>query len=227
MIAARARSLQKLFAFLACLALVTGLSSSLALAASLPEPAVDETVTGKTTDESIVLSGGCFWGVQAVFQHFKGVKEAVSGYSGGEASSAHYDMVSTGTTGHAEAVKITYDPSQLTLGKILEVFFAVAHDPTELNFQGPDHGSQYRSAIFFSTPEQQKIAEAYVAQLDQAKAFSAPIVTKIVPINGFYAAEEYHQNYFKLHPYAPYIVINDAPKVAKLQKLFPDLYVSP
>jgi peptide-methionine (S)-S-oxide reductase len=201
------------------------IGSSAAQAVSLPDPVMDTKLAAKTGEQSIVLSGGCFWGVQAVFQHVKGVKSAVAGYAGGAADTAHYEMVSTGTTGHAESVQVTYDPSQVTLGEILKVYFSVAHDPTELNRQGPDSGSQYRSAIFYNTPEQEKLAEAYIAQLNQAKSFPQPIVTALAPLKGFYAAEDYHQDYARLHPYDPYIAINDAPKVAHLQKELPDLYV--
>jgi peptide-methionine (S)-S-oxide reductase len=196
--------------------------TSIAQAAALPAPAFDPPAN---QTQSIVFSGGCFWGVQAVFQHVKGVKEAVSGYAGGDASTAQYEKVSTGATGHAESVKVTYDPAQISLGQLLKVFFADAHDPTELNRQGPDHGTQYRSAIFTTTPEQQKTVDAYIAQLQQAKVFSSPIVTQVEPLKGFYPAESYHQDYAKLHPHNPYIMINDAPKVAALKSDMPDLYV--
>jgi len=173
---------------------------------------------------SIVLAGGCFWGIQAVFQHVKGVINAVSGYAGGTEDTAHYEIVSTGKTGHAESVKVTYNPAQITLGQILKVFFSVAHDPTELNRQGPDHGTQYRSAIFYLTQEQKEVAEAYIDQLQQAEIFKSPIVTKLEPLKGFYPAEDYHQNYARLHPLDLYIAINDMPKVKALEKEFPDLY---
>jgi peptide-methionine (S)-S-oxide reductase len=176
--------------------------------------------------ETIVLAGGCFWGMQAVFQHVKGVSQAVSGYAGGEAATAKYETVSTGTTGHAESVQVTFDPSKVTLGQLLQVYFSVSHNPTELNHQGPDSGTQYRSEIFFTTPEQEKIAKADIAQLDAAKVFSDPIVTKVEPLTGFYRAEDYHQNYATLHPDDPYITINDRPKVADLQRLFPGLYAA-
>lgn len=194
-------------------------------AAALPAPEVDvphATTSGKQT---AVLSGGCFWGVQAVFQHVKGVLSATSGYSGGSAKAADYETVSTGETGHAESVEIVYDPSQITYGELLRVFFSVAHDPTELNRQGPDVGTQYRSSIFYGTDEQKRIATAYIAQLEQAKVFRRPIVTKVVPLQGFYRAEEYHQNYAALHPNQPYIMFNDAPKVEHLKQEFPELYV--
>ena len=171
-----------------------------------------------------VLAGGCFWGVDAVFKHVRGVSSVVSGYSGGSAETAQYEIVSTGETGHAESVKITYDPSQISYAKLLRIFFSVATDPTELNRQGPDEGTQYRSVIFYADECQRRIAEAYIAQLNQAKVFSEPIVTRVVPLNAFYPAEAYHQNYLERHPDQPYIVFNDLPKLARLQKQFPDLY---
>jgi peptide-methionine (S)-S-oxide reductase len=179
------------------------------------------------TEKSIVLAGGCFWGVEAVFEHVKGVKQAVSGYAGGSADTAHYDMVSGGNTGHAEAVKVTYDPNIISLEQLLQVYFTDAHNPTELNYQGPDHGTQYRSAIFYATPEQQKTAEATIAKLQAGKTYSAPIVTKLEPLKGFYPAEDHHQNFAALNPYYPYIVMYDAPKVAQVKKDFPDLYTEP
>jgi peptide-methionine (S)-S-oxide reductase len=171
-----------------------------------------------------VFAGGCFWGVDAVFRHVKGVSKVVSGYAGGGADTANYETVSTGTTGHAESVEVTYDPSQVSYDDLLKVFFFVAHDPTEPNRQGPDSGTQYRSSIFYANDEQKKMADDYIAQLDQRKAFSEPIVTKVVPLTGFYPAEAYHQNYLALHPDQPYIVINDLPKLERLQKTFPALY---
>jgi peptide-methionine (S)-S-oxide reductase len=189
-------------------------------------PQLDAKLATAKDQRLAVLAGGCFWGVQAVFEHVRGVRQVVAGYSGGAASTADYETVSTGQTGHAESVKITYDPSQITYGQLLRVFFSVAHDPTELNRQGPDQGTQYRSVVFYADAEEQHIAEAYIAQLDQAGVFSAPIVTKVVGLDGFYPAEAYHQDYAAHHPYDPYIVINDAPKVAKLRGTFPDLYVS-
>lgn len=193
--------------------------------AALPAPDVDAPRASTSGKQTAVLSGGCFWGVQAVFQHVKGVISATSGYAGGSAKTADYESVSTGDTGHAESVEIVYDPAQITYGELLRVFFSVAHDPTQLNRQGPDEGSQYRSSIFYNSEEQKRIAEAYVTQLDTAKSFSRPIVTKIVPLAGFYPAEAYHQNYAALHPNQPYIVFNDAPKVEHLKQQFPDLYV--
>jgi len=192
--------------------------------AALPNPAVDATLSTTKSEQTAVISGGCFWGIQAVFQHVKGVISATSGYSGGAAGTAEYELVSNGDTGHAESVKITYDPSQITYGQLLRVFFSVAHDPTQLNRQGPDTGSQYRSSIFYNNDEQKRIAEAYIAQLDKAKVFARPIVTQLVPLKAFYPAEAYHQDYATRHPNSPYIVYNDAPKVARLRQQFPDLY---
>ena len=206
---------------------VATLACSLAHASSvsLPDPVLDEPRAQTQGPETVVLSGGCFWGIQLVYQHVKGVTQAVSGYAGGEAPTAHYDMVSTGTTGHAESVQVTYDPSQVTLGQLLKVFFTVAHDPTQINQQSPDHGPQYRSAVFSTTPEQQKIADAYIAQLDQTHVFSKPIATKVGPLKAFYAAEDYHQNYATLHPDNFYIAAMDLPKAKALQEQFPQLYV--
>lgn len=192
--------------------------------AAVPGPAVDAPRAATPGQQSAVLSGGCFWGVQAVFQHVKGVIKATSGYSGGSAKTAEYETVSTGETGHAESVEVVYDPSQITYGELLRVFFSVAHDPTQLNRQGPDQGTQYRSSIFYSSDEQKRIAEAYIAQLDKAGVFPRHIVTQVVPLQAFYPAEAYHQNYAALHPYQPYIVYNDAPKVEHLRKEFPELY---
>jgi peptide-methionine (S)-S-oxide reductase len=193
-------------------------------ATALPAPAVDAPLAAKPGKQTVVFAGGCFWGVQAVFQHVKGVSEATSGYSGGSSATARYDLVSDGDTGHAESVRVTFDPAQVSYGQLLRVFFSVAHDPTELNRQGPDRGSQYRSAVFFTDAEQKRITDAYVAQLDRAKLFRGRIVTEVVPLQAFYPAERYHQNYATLHPNEPYIVVNDAPKVANLRKLFPELY---
>jgi peptide-methionine (S)-S-oxide reductase len=190
----------------------------------LPDPAVDSTLSEKPGKQTAVLAGGCFWGIQAVFQHVKGVRDVTSGYSGGAAATAEYERVSTGETGHAESVKITFDPAQVSYGRLLKIFFSVAHDPTQLNRQGPDTGSQYRSVIFYANEEQRHIAESYISQLEQAKSFSGPIVTQVVPLQAFYAAEAYHQNYATLHPDNPYIAINDAPKVEHLQQDFPNLY---
>jgi len=205
----------------------TGLFSNTGTAAptvNIPGPAVDEPVGAPDARETAVLAGGCFWGVQGVFEHVKGVDRAVSGYAGGNDSTAHYDLVSTGTTGHAESVQIVYDPSKVSYGELLRVFFSVALDPTEVNRQGPDEGTQYRSLIFYGNDEQKKVADAYIAQLDQAKVFRGKIATQVTPLQAFYPAESYHQNYATVHPNDPYIVYNDAPKVANLRKEFPDLY---
>lgn len=193
---------------------------------AVPGPAVDTPLSKAKGTDSIVLAGGCFWGIQAVFQHVKGVTSAVSGYSGGSAQTANYETVSEGSSGHAESVKVTYDPSQISLGQLLRIFFSVAHDPTQLNRQGPDSGTQYRSAIFYNSDEQKRIADAYIAQLNRAKVFSGPIVTEVTGINGFYPAEAYHQDYATLHPHQPYIAINDLPKVDHLKRMFPAIYVT-
>ena len=193
--------------------------------AAVPPPVVDTPRASTSSQQTAVFSGGCFWGVQAVFQHVKGVISATSGYSGGSsAKTAEYETVSTGETGHAESVQIVFDPAQITYGELLRVFFSVAHDPTQLNRQGPDEGTQYRSAIFYSNDGQKRIAEAYIAQLDDAKIFSHRIVTQVAALQAFYPAEAYHQNYAALHPDQPYIVFNDAPKVEHLKQQFPDLY---
>lgn len=189
----------------------------------MPKPAVDASLAEKKGEQKVVFAGGCFWGMQAVFEHVKGVKSAVSGYSGGFVESPSYESVSLGATGHAESVEVKYDPSKITFGQLLMIFFS-AHDPTQWNRQGPDTGSQYRSAIFYSTEEQKKIAEAYIAQLDGAKMYSRPIVTKVSALKAFYRAEEYHQDYLKNNPNNPYIVYNDLPKLAALKKDFPALY---
>ena len=190
----------------------------------VPNPAMDSPMAKSKSEQTAVVAGGCFWGIQAVFQHVRGVINATSGYSGGAANTAEYEMVSTGDTGHAESVKITYDPSQITYGQLLRVFFSVAHDPTRLNRQGPDSGTQYRSVIFYNSDEQKRIAEAYIAQLDKASVFQRPIVTQVVPLSAFYPAEAYHQDYAANHPTNAYIVYNDAPKVAHLHQQFPELY---
>ena len=189
----------------------------------VPAPLIDEPASA-TGSETAVLSGGCFWGVQGVFEHVKGVSRAVSGYAGGSAETAQYETVSTGDTGHAESVQITYDPQQISYGQLLQIFFSVAHDPTELNRQGPDSGSQYRSAIFPANAMQQRVADSYIAQLDKAGVFHQPIVTKTDPLKGFYPAEDYHQDFLALNPTYPYIAINDLPKVRNLKKLFPQRY---
>jgi len=186
-------------------------------------PVFDSNVASPAEDTA-VFAGGCFWGVEAVFEHVKGVKSAVSGYAGGTVANPSYEMVSSGDTGHAESVQVIYDPSQVSYGKLLQVFFSVAHDPTQLNRQGPDHGTQYRSAIFYNTPQQQRVAEAYIKQLTAAKTFSRPIVTQVSKLSAFYPAEAYHQDYLAHHPNQLYIVINDQPKVAALKKQFPAEY---
>lgn len=192
-------------------------------AVRIAPPQKDEQASAAAS-ETAVLAGGCFWGVQGVFQHVQGVTKVVSGYAGGKADTAQYDRVSGGDTGHAESVEVTFDPAKVSYGTLLQIFFSVAHNPTELNRQGPDSGTQYRSAIFPQTPEQQAVAQAYIGQLDAAKSFNAPIVTKIEQYNGFYPAENYHQNFLTTHPNYPYIVVNDLPKVDQLKQLFADRY---
>jgi peptide-methionine (S)-S-oxide reductase len=208
--------------------MMLGLSACQSVAAAspvaLPAPRIDTPAGAGHGDETAVLAGGCFWGVSSVFEHVKGVHKVLAGYSGGSAGTAHYDQVSDGNTGHAESVKIEFDPAQISYGKLLQVFFTVAMNPIELNRQGPDSGTQYRSAVFYGNPEQKKIAIAYIDQLTSAKSFSAPIVTQVVPLQAFYPAEAYHQNYAQLHPDNPYIVYNDAPMITNLQHLFPALY---
>lgn len=189
----------------------------------IPPPATAETASQKTS-EIAVFAGGCFWGVQAVYQHVKGVTAAVSGYAGGQKSTAQYEIVSRGGSGHAESVQVTYDPRQVSYGQLLQVLFSVVHDPTQLNRQGPDTGTQYRSAVFPLNPEQDRIARAYIAQLGQARVFKAAIVTKIEADRPFFPAEEYHQDFLQKNPRNPYIVINDLPKIGELKKTFPELY---
>jgi peptide-methionine (S)-S-oxide reductase len=189
----------------------------------IPVPAAD--VSASDAPQTVVVAGGCFWGVQGVFQHTAGVLNAVSGYAGGSKSTADYNVVSTGTTGHAESVQIQYDPKKISYGKILQIFFSVVHDPTQLNRQGPDSGTQYRSAIFTTSDEQKKIADDYIAQLNAAKVYRKPIVTKVGPLEGFYPAEAYHQDYLTLHPTQPYIAYNDIPKVENLKKIFAENYI--
>jgi peptide-methionine (S)-S-oxide reductase len=192
-------------------------------AVKIPAPVVDE-ASPPSGSETIVLAGGCFWGVQAVFQHVDGVESAVSGYSGGKVANPAYEEVSTGTTGHAESVEVKFDPTKVSLGQILQVYFSVAHNPTELNYQGPDQGTQYRSAIFYTSDEQKKVAEAYIAQLDKAGVYPAPIVTEVTKFSAFYPAEDYHQDYAFLHPTQPYIAYNDLPKVDNLKSFFPKVW---
>lgn len=190
-----------------------GISNALAKPSIIPPAA-----------QTAVFAGGCFWGVDAVFKHIKGVTEVVSGYAGGEANTAHYDMVSEGTTGHAESVRVRFDPAKISYQQLLQVFFSVAHNPTQLNFQGPDVGTQYRSAIFYTSADQQQQAQNYIQQLTAARTFSSPIVTQVIPLTKFYAAEDHHQNYLALHPCQPYIVMHDKPKLEQLRKQFPALY---
>jgi peptide-methionine (S)-S-oxide reductase len=211
-----------------CAGLLASLAAGPAISAkdsAFPDPLVDNPVAPGSLPESVVLAGGCFWGVQAVFQHLRGVTTAVSGYSGGSQKNAKYELVSAGNTGHAESVRVTFDPSQVSFGQVLKIFFDVAHDPTELNRQGPDEGTQYRSVIFYAGDNQRRIAEAYVAQLGEAKVFRRRIATQIVPLEAFYAAEAYHQDYATKHPYEPYIMINDRPKVDALRKRYASVYV--
>ncbi|MCX7512307.1 peptide-methionine (S)-S-oxide reductase MsrA [Frateuria sp. STR12] len=191
----------------------------------LPDPRLDPP-SAQAGEQVAVFAGGCFWGVEAVFDHVRGVRQAWSGYAGGSADTATYERVSDGDTGHAESVKVAYDPRQVSYGQLLKVFFSAAHDPTELNRQGPDVGSQYRSVVFYATPQQERVAKAYIAQLTAAHAFDAPIVTQVVPLQDFYAAEAYHQNFAAQHPHNAYIVYNDAPKVAHLKQWLPALYRS-
>ena len=201
-----------------------GLPSAAEGARRILPPVLDEPSNPQATSEVAVLAGGCFWGVQGVFQHVEGVTSAVSGYAGGGADTAHYEMVGTNPTGHAESVRVTFDPRRISYGHILQIYFSVAHDPTELNRQGPDVGTQYRSAIFPTNPEQARIAEAYITQLNQAHVFEASIVTRIEPGRSFYSAEDYHQDFLTRNPTYPYIVANDLPKIENLKRLFPDLY---
>ena len=203
---------------------LAGVCSAAGGAGVLPAPAMDVPASSAKGTQTAVFAGGCFWGVEAVFRHVKGVTSAVSGYAGGTAQTADYEKVSSGATRHAEAVQVTYDPAQVSYGQLLRVFFSVAHDPTQLNRQGPDVGSQYRSAIFFMNDEQKSVAQAYVNQINQAKVLSRPIVTEIVTLPAFYPAESYHQNYAARNPTQPYIVIHDLPKVASLKQEFPTLY---
>ncbi|MCX6178870.1 MAG: peptide-methionine (S)-S-oxide reductase MsrA [Chlorobiales bacterium] len=198
---------------------VLSICASIILSISTPS-----TTLAAQPDQTAVFAGGCFWGVDAVFKHVKGVSEVLSGYAGGNASTAHYEQVSNGNTGHAESVQIRFNPEKITYQQLLQVFFSVAHDPTQLNRQGPDEGNQYRSVIFYTSREQQKIAQSYIRQLTSSHTYSSPIVTQIVPLQKFYTAENYHQNYLALHPDQPYIIINDMPKLAKLRSRFPALY---
>jgi peptide-methionine (S)-S-oxide reductase len=210
---------------LALLLLASRLSSGASrTSAPVSAPTVGTELAAAPAEDTAVFAGGCFWGVEAVFDHVKGVKRAISGYAGGDLKNPTYEQVSTGDTGHAESVEVIYDPSQVSYGKLLQIFFSVAHDPTQLNRQGPDHGTQYRSAIFYRNPQQEQVAESYIKQLTTAKTFSRPIVTQVAQLKGFYQAEEYHQHYLEQHPNQLYIVINDKPKLVALKKEFPDVY---
>ncbi len=204
---------------------VTSLSVAASAQGALPDPELDDQLANTSSRISIVVAGGCFWGIEELYQHVRGVTDAVSGYAGGSAKTANYDLVSTGTTGHAESVNVTYDPSKISYGQLLKIFFSVAHDPTQKGGQGPDSGPQYRSVIFTGDQRQQQIAQAYIEQLSAAKVFKKGITTQVVPLAGFYAAEAYHQDYTSRHPTQPYIVINDQPKVDALREQFPQIYV--
>jgi peptide-methionine (S)-S-oxide reductase len=194
------------------------------VAGSVGAPVTGTDLASSPAEDTAVFAGGCFWGVEGVFDHVKGVKQAISGYAGGNVANPSYEQVSSGDTGHAESVEVIYDASEVSYGKLLQIFFSVAHDPTQLNRQGPDHGTQYRSAIFYRNAQQQQVAESYIKQLTAAKTFSQPIVTQVARLGGFYRAEDYHQHYLAQHPNQLYIVINDLPKVAALKKQFPDIY---
>jgi len=214
------------FATIAVIGLAVSLGASGSVrAGSFPDPAADAPISAAPASETAVFAGGCFWGIQAVFEHVKGVTKATAGYSGGAADTAQYEIVSGGDTGHAESVEVVFDPSKVSYGQLLKVFFQVAHNPTELNRQGPDEGTQYRSAIFFANDEQQRIAKAYIDQLDAAKVLPHKIVTQVTPLVAFYAAEGYHQDYLVHHPTQPYIVFNDLPKISDLHRELPNLYV--
>jgi peptide-methionine (S)-S-oxide reductase len=218
------RLLRTLLAGSALALAVWGLARAEGENAPLPNPAMDAPLAKAPGQQTAVFAAGCFWGIEAVFKHVNGVISSTPGYSGGNADTASYEKVSSGSTGHAESVKVVYDPSKVTYGSLLKVLFSAAHDPTQLNRQGPDSGTQYRSAIFFANDEQQKIAQAYVNQLQAAKVYRKPIVTQIAPLKAFYQAEDYHLDYLARNPYQPYIVINDLPKLAALKKDFPELY---
>jgi peptide-methionine (S)-S-oxide reductase len=192
--------------------------------ATVPAPAIDISVANATGEQTAVFAGGCFWGMEGVFEHLKGVSEVLTGYAGGSADTATYRQVSAGSTEHAESVQITYDPSQISYGELLKVYFFVAHDPTQLNRQGPDHGVQYRSAIFAANDEQKQVAEAYIDQLSDAEVFDQPIVTQVAPLDEFYAAEDYHQDFIQRNPLHPYVVVHDLPQIRQLQAQFPEMY---
>ena len=216
----RSCSLMRLFA----LVFASGVLAGSAAQGQVPDFAAGSDVPAAAGEQVAVFAGGCFWGVDAVFKHVRGVSRVVSGYAGGGAATAQYQIVSTGATGHAESVQVTYDPAQISYSRLLQIFFSVAHDPTELNRQGPDEGTQYRSAIFYANEAQKQVALSYVDQLSQARVFSRPIVTQVVPLHDFYPAEEYHQNFLARHPHHPYILLYDLPKLRQLQRQFPALY---
>ncbi len=218
------RTMKKLVLFATVALIFAFLYRPASAAVKIPDPAIDDSKTSVSGERVVVLAGGCFWGVEAVFEHVNGVKSVWSGYSGGAANTAEYEKVGTGRTGHAESVQVVYDPSQITLGQLLKVFFSVAHDPTELNRQGPDEGTQYRSAIFFGNEDQRNIAQAYIAQLNQAKVFKHKVVTEVSALKGFYRAEDYHQDFVLHNPTHPYVAFNDLPKVTALSKQFPELF---
>jgi peptide-methionine (S)-S-oxide reductase len=221
---ARIHVLSAAFAILLAAGCVAGTASAAGAGRLVPPPAVDESAASTRTSEVAVVAGGCFWGVQGVYQHVKGVTSAVSGYAGGAERTAEYEMVGTGRTGHAESVRIVFDPRVISYGRVLQIFFSVAHDPTELNRQGPDDGPQYRSTIFAGSADQARVAKAYIQQLNDARVFGAPVVTTVEEGRDFYRAEPYHQDFLERNPTYPYIVINDLPKVADLKRLFPDVY---
>jgi peptide-methionine (S)-S-oxide reductase len=220
----RSRSLFLLLVAATVLFVLSALHNSTQAATALPDAALDDKLAPQKGHATLVLAGGCFWGLQAVFEHVKGVNHVTAGYSGGTLKNPNYEQVSSGETGHAESIEINYDPAKITLGTLLKIFFSVAHDPTQLNRQGPDTGTQYRSVIFFNSEDQQRIAQAYVKQLDDTKLFPDRIVTQIVPFVAFYRAEDYHQDYAAHHPENPYIAQCDAPKVKHLREQFPNLY---
>jgi peptide-methionine (S)-S-oxide reductase len=222
--ASRARAAILSAASAAALLAAAGFARADAIDKAVPAPALDS-MKSQSTSETAILAGGCFWGMQGVFEHVKGVQKVVAGYSGGAKAMATYDQVTTETTGHAESISVTFDPRQVSYGTILRVYFSVAHDPTELNYQGPDEGTSYRSEIFAATPEQMRIAQSYIAQLGKAHVYASPIVTKVETLKGFYPAEAYHQDFLINHPTYPYIVFNDLPKIAALKGVFPALYL--
>lgn len=218
------RTLVLSFSFLVLTAAIAIASGGRQVPASVPNPAVDISAANTPGEQTAVFAGGCFWGMEGVFEHLKGVSEVLTGYAGGTAETATYPQVSAGGTDHAESVQITYDPSQISYGELLKIYFSVAHDPTQLNRQGPDHGIQYRSAIFTANEEQKQVAEAYINQLNAAEVFEQPIVTQVNPLDEFYAAEDYHQDFIKRNPLNPYVVVHDLPQIRQLQAQFPEMY---